>query len=68
MPSRKAGKHFLMRFLYDCNVACAQHQEVVLENVISTVTNIFFNNQRHRKTKTVVKDRVAAIKEFKRDK
>ena len=39
-----------------------------LENVISTVTNIFFNNQRKRKTETVVKDRVAAFKKYKRDK
>ena len=61
MPSRKAGKHILMRFL-DCNVACAQHQEAVLENVISTVINTFFNNQRKRKTETVVRARVAAFK------
>ena len=64
--SRKAGKHILMKFL-DCNVACAQHNEAVLENVISTVTNIFFLNQRKRKTETVVTDRVAAFKKCKRD-
>ena len=68
VPSQKAGKHILMRFLDDCNVACAQHQEVVLEYVICTVTNIFVNNQRKRKTETFVKDRVAAIKICKRDK
>ena len=68
VPSRKAGKHILIRFLDDCNVACAQDQEAVLKNVISTVTNIFFNNQRKRKTETVVKDRVAAFKKCKCDK
>ena len=68
MPSRKAGKHILIRFLDDCNVACAQDQEAVLKNVISTVTNIFFNNQRKRKTETVEKDRVTAFKKCKRDK
>ena len=67
MPSRKDGKHILMRFLDDCNVACAQHQEAVLENVISTVTNIFFSNQRKRKTETVVRARVAAFKKCKLD-
>ena len=36
VPSRKAGKHFLMRFLDYCNVACAH-----IKNVISTVTNTF---------------------------
>ena len=41
--SRKARKHILMRFLDDCNVACAQHQEA----------NIFFNNQIKLKTETV---------------
>ena len=68
MPSRKVGKHILMIFLDGCNVACAQHQEAVLKNVISTATNIFFNNERKRKTETVVKDRVAAFKKCKRDK
>ena len=68
MPSRKAGNHILMRFLDDCNVARAQHQEAVLENVISTLTNIFFNNQRKRKTETVVKDRIAAFKKYYRNK
>ena len=48
VPSRKAGKHILMRFHDDCNVACAQHQEAILENVINTATNIFFNNRRNR--------------------
>ena len=67
-PSRKTGKQILMRFLYDCNVACAQHQEAVLENVISTITNILFNNQRKRKTETVVKDRVDTFKKCKREK
>ena len=62
VPSRKAGKQILMIFLDDCNVACAQHQEAVLENVIITLTNIFINNQRKRKTETVVKDRVSAFK------
>ena len=55
MQSRKAGKQILRIFLDDCNVDCAQHQEAVLENVISTVTKIFFNNQRECKTETVVK-------------
>ena len=68
VPSRKAGKHILMKFLGECNVACAQHQEAVLEKVISTVTNIIFNNQKKRKTERVVKDRVAAFKKCKSDK
>ena len=68
MSSRKARKHILMRFLDDCNVACAQHQEEVLKNVISTVINIFLNNQGKRKTEIVVNDRVAAFKKCKRDK
>ena len=68
MPSSKYGKHILMISLDDCNVVCAKHHEAVLENVISTIINIFFNNQRNRKTETVLKDRVAAFKNCKRDK
>ena len=68
VPSRKAGKRILMRCLDDCNVASAQHQEAVLENAINTVRNIFFNNQRKRKTERVVKDRSAASRKCKSDK
>lgn len=68
VPSCKAGKLILNKFLDDANISCANHHEKVLALVINTVMNIFLNNQRKRTSDTVVKDRIAAFKKCKRDK
>ena len=46
VPTRKAGKHILMIFLDDCNVACAQHQEAVLENVTAQQQTYFKQSEK----------------------
>ena len=53
-----------------CNegFVCEQHEDIANKRAIRIICNVFLNNQRKRRTETVVKDRVVALKQSKRSK
>ena len=66
LPSRFAADDLLKPVLYNEGFGCQQHESIANNRAILMIANTFLNNQRKRRTETVVKDRVVALKQSKR--
>ena len=67
VSERRAGEE-LLNVLERPQVLCDVHQNSFQRKADRIITNIFFKNARKRKTETLLKDKVAALKKVKRDK
>ena len=68
LSSRQAGKLILETHLQHLEIACPKHVGMVQQRIVSSTINCFFNNQRKRKTDSIVHDRIVEFKKSKRDK
>ena len=68
LPLRFVAEDLLKTFLCNEGFVCEQHKDIANNRAIGIICNVFLNNQRKRRTETVVKDRVVALKQSKRSK
>ena len=68
LPSRFVAEDLLKTVLCNEGFVCEQHEDIANNRAIRIICNVFLNNQRKRRTETVVKDRVVALKQSKRSK
>ena len=68
LPSRFVAEDLLKTVLCNEGLVCEQHEDIANNRAISIICNVFLNNQRKRRTETIVKDRVVALKQSKRSK
>ena len=68
LPSRFVAEDLLKTFLCNEGFVCEQHEDIANNRAIRNICNVFLNNQRKRRTETVVKDGVVALKQSKRSK
>ena len=68
LPSRFVAEDLLKTVLCNEGFVCEQHEDIANNRGIRIICNAFLNNQRKRRTETVVKDRVVALKQSKRSK
>ena len=66
VPARLAGEYVLSSRLTMENFFCEFHESSIHKRAITTICNIFFNNQRKRNTETVRENQVMALKRQKR--
>ena len=67
LTSKNDAKEHLLYMMGCCNFTCENHKLDGQRFVISTTTNVFFNNKRKVSTASVRKDNVASFKKQKRE-
>ena len=66
LPARLAAETALAIANFPHNFICDSHEDKIVKKINRIVSNIFFNNERKRKTAAVVKDKLQAFKKLKR--
>ena len=67
LTSRNAAKEALSYMMVCCNFTCEDHKVDHQKVVISTIVNVFFNNERKKSTASVRNDNIASFKNQKRE-
>ena len=62
VPSRKARRFVLEKFLSDEPLGCEAHESKISSVIHCCLPNMFFHNQRERTTVAVVKGKVTIFK------
>ena len=68
LPARLVAEHLLSKAIPPGNYCCEKHEASTSRKVRRIVTNVFLNNERKRKTSSVLEDKIRAFKRLKREK
>ena len=66
LPSMKAGRAILRKYVCMPSLVCEKHEEFLSNRVAGIICNCFFNAQRKRSNEIIAEDHVRAFKRSKR--